>query len=100
MTMGLGMALMEESRHGPRVRRLPQRTTSPSTTCPACADVRDIDAHLDRGATTPHLNPMGIKGIGEIGITGTAAAIANAVCHATGVRVRDLPIHLEDLLPD
>ena len=41
---------------------------------------------------------MGSKGIGEIGIVGTAAAIANAVHHATGIRVRDLPIHLEDLL--
>ena len=40
----------------------------------------------------PHLNPMGTKGIGEIGIVGTAAAIANAVYHATGIRVRDLPI--------
>ena len=41
---------------------------------------------------------MGAKGTGEIGIVGTAAAIANAVHHATGVRVRDLPIHLEKLL--
>ena len=39
----------------------------------------------------PHLNPMGAKGIGEIGITGTAAAIGNAVFHATGRRIRDLP---------
>ena len=45
-----------------------------------------------------HLNPMGAKGVGEIGIVGTAAAIANAVHHATGVRVRDLPIRLERLL--
>jgi xanthine dehydrogenase YagR molybdenum-binding subunit len=42
---------------------------------------------------------MGAKGIGEIGIVGTAAAIANAVYHATGIRVRDLPITLEKLLP-
>ena len=41
---------------------------------------------------------MGSKGIGEIGIVGTAAAIANAVHHATGIRVRDLPIRLEDIL--
>jgi xanthine dehydrogenase YagR molybdenum-binding subunit len=40
----------------------------------------------------PYVNPMGSKGIGEIGIVGTAAAIANAVYHATGIRVRDLPI--------
>ncbi len=47
----------------------------------------------------PHLNPMGTKGIGEIGVVGTAAAIANAVYDATGVRVRDLPITLDKLLP-
>jgi len=46
----------------------------------------------------PHVNPMGVKGIGEIGIVGTAASIANAVYHATGIRVRDLPITLDKLL--
>lgn len=45
----------------------------------------------------PHLGPLGTKGVGEIGIVGTAAAIANAVFHATGVRVRDLPIRLDKL---
>ncbi len=44
------------------------------------------------------LNPMGSKGIGEIGIVGAAAAVANAVHHATGIRVRDLPIKLENLI--
>ena len=48
--------------------------------------------------TDPHLNPMGAKGIGEIGITGTAAAIGNAVHHATGRRIRDLPITPAELL--
>ena len=47
----------------------------------------------------PHVNPMGTKGIGEIGIVGTAAAVANAAHDATGVRVRDLPITLDKLLP-
>lgn len=46
----------------------------------------------------PHINPLGARGIAEIGITGAAAAIANAVYHATGVRVRDLPITLDKLL--
>ncbi len=46
----------------------------------------------------PHVNPIGVKGIGEIGNTGSAAAIANAVYHATGKRVRDLPITLDKLL--
>ena len=44
------------------------------------------------------VNPMGIKGIGEIGIVGVAAAIANAVFHATGKRVRDLPITLDKVI--
>jgi xanthine dehydrogenase YagR molybdenum-binding subunit len=43
------------------------------------------------------INPLGIKGIGEIGIVGVAAAIANAICHATGKRVRDLPITIDKL---
>jgi xanthine dehydrogenase YagR molybdenum-binding subunit len=46
----------------------------------------------------PHVNEIGVKGIGEIGIVGAAAAIANAVYHATGKRVRDLPILPEKLL--
>ena len=44
------------------------------------------------------VNPLGVKGIGELGIVGTAAAVANAVYHATGKRVRDLPIVMEKLL--
>ena len=46
----------------------------------------------------PHVNALGIKGVGEIGITGTAGAIANAVWHATGVRPRRFPIGIEDIL--
>jgi xanthine dehydrogenase YagR molybdenum-binding subunit len=46
------------------------------------------------------INPLGVKGVGEIGIVGTAAAIANAVYHATGKRIRDLPITLDKLLLD
>jgi xanthine dehydrogenase YagR molybdenum-binding subunit len=45
--------------------------------------------------TDPHVNALGIKGVGEIGITGTAGAIANAVWHATGVRIRRFPITIE-----
>jgi xanthine dehydrogenase YagR molybdenum-binding subunit len=44
------------------------------------------------------INPLGVKGVGEIGIVGVAAAIANAVYHATGKRVRDLPITLDKLM--
>ena len=46
----------------------------------------------------PYVNPMGSKGMGELGIVGRAAAIANAVHHATGIRVRDLPMTLDKLL--
>ena len=44
------------------------------------------------------MNPLGVKGIGELGNVGTAAAVANAVYHATGMRIRELPIRLEKLL--
>jgi len=61
------------------------------------ADIGDIDVSwIDEH--DPHINPMGTKGIGEIGIVGTAAAIANGVAHATGIRVRDLPILPDRLL--
>jgi xanthine dehydrogenase YagR molybdenum-binding subunit len=63
----------------------------------ANADVLDLQADwIDED--DPLVNPIGAKGIGEIGIVGTAAAIANAVHHATGIRIRELPIHLERLL--
>ncbi len=56
--------------------------------------MRGIEAHwIDE--QDDELNPVGAKGIGEVGIVGTAAAIANAVFHATGFRQRDLPITLE-----
>jgi xanthine dehydrogenase YagR molybdenum-binding subunit len=54
--------------------------------------IPDVDEHDE------HVNPIGVKGAGEIGITGVAASIANAVYHATGKRVRDLPIRVEKLL--
>jgi xanthine dehydrogenase YagR molybdenum-binding subunit len=96
MTMGLGMALMEQTvvdeAQGGFVRRdLAQYHIA------TCADVQDIDAVWIE-ETDPHLNPMGAKGIGEIGIVGTAAAIGNAVYHATGRRIRDLPITPAKLL--
>jgi xanthine dehydrogenase YagR molybdenum-binding subunit len=61
------------------------------------ADVRNIDVLLIP-EEDPHVNPIGAKGLGEIGIVGVAPAIANAVYHATGKRVRDLPITLDKLL--
>jgi xanthine dehydrogenase YagR molybdenum-binding subunit len=64
---------------------------------PVNADVPAMEAILVE-EHDPHVNPLGVKGVGEIGITGTAGAIANAVWHATGVRVRDIPITLDRLL--
>jgi xanthine dehydrogenase YagR molybdenum-binding subunit len=63
----------------------------------ANADVGSIEA-LWVDEVGQHISPIGAKGIGQIGITGTAAAIANAVYHAAGKRVRDLPITLHKLL--
>ena len=63
----------------------------------ACADVESLEAYwVDE--TDDELNPIGSKGIGEIGIVGAAAAVANAVFNATGQRVRDLPIRLDRLV--
>ena len=60
-------------------------------------DIPDIDVTLVH-EEDPYVDSIGVKGIGEIGTTGVAAAIANAVHHATGVRVRDLPITLDKVL--
>jgi xanthine dehydrogenase YagR molybdenum-binding subunit len=64
---------------------------------PVNADVQTVDVllvpEIDRD-----INPLGVKGLGELGNVGTNAAVANAVYHATGVRVRDLPIRIEKLL--
>jgi len=64
---------------------------------PVCADISGIEV-IFVDEPDSRTSPMGVKGLGEIGICGTAAAIANAVFHATGKRVRDLPITLDKLL--
>ena len=93
---GIGMALHEETvidhRYGSFINH-----NFAEYHVPVNADIHDIDVIFvdEREA---HLNPLGVKGVGEIGIVGTAAAIANAVYHATGVRVRDLPITIDKLL--
>lgn len=93
--MGLGMALMEETQLDPRSGRI----MNPSLAeyhLPSHLDVPEIEV-IWTDIPDPHA-PMGARGIGEIGITGTAAAVANAIYNATGRRIRDLPITLDKLL--
>jgi xanthine dehydrogenase YagR molybdenum-binding subunit len=96
MTMGLSMALHEESAMDPQFGDYSGRDLA-GYHIAAHADVLDLDA-VCLEEDEPELGPAGAKGIGEVGIVGTAAAIANAVHHATGIRVRDLPIRLDKLL--
>jgi xanthine dehydrogenase YagR molybdenum-binding subunit len=96
MTFGLSMALFEQAVIDPRAGAIVTDDLADYHVA-TNADVGDIDARwLDE--TDPHVNPMGTKGIGELGIVGSAAAVANAIFHATGIRVRDLPITPDKLL--
>jgi xanthine dehydrogenase YagR molybdenum-binding subunit len=95
VVMGIGMALMEESILDERYGRIVNANLA-EYHVPTHADIGVIDVGVVEGAD-PVINPQGARGIGEIGITGVAAAVANAVYHATGVRVRDLPITLDKL---
>ncbi len=97
MTMGLSMALHEDSVLDPRFGHVVNNDFAEYHIA-SNADIGDIDiTWLDED--DPHVNPMGSKGIGEIGIVGTAAAIANATYHATGIRARNLPLTPERFLP-
>jgi xanthine dehydrogenase YagR molybdenum-binding subunit len=96
MTMGLSMALHEQSVLDPRFGHIVNHDFADYHIA-ANADVAAIDVHWLDGHD-PHANPMGSKGIGEIGIVGTAAAVANAAYHATGIRVRDLPLTADKFL--
>ncbi|MFC0111301.1 xanthine dehydrogenase family protein molybdopterin-binding subunit [Kibdelosporangium aridum] len=97
MTMGMSMALYENSVLDPRTGHVVNHDFAEYHIA-TCADAANVEAYwVDEHDA--HVNPMGSKGIGEIGIVGTAAAIANAAHHATGVRVRDLPVTLDKVLP-
>ena len=92
---GIGMALHEETLIDQKFGRIVNANIA-EYHVPVNADVHDIEViFVDEPDTI--INPLGIKGVGEIGIVGTAAAIANAIYHATGKRVRDLPITLDKL---
>nr|WP_230416160.1 xanthine dehydrogenase family protein molybdopterin-binding subunit [Micromonospora tarapacensis] len=97
MTMGLSMALHEAGLFDARYGCWTNHDLA-SYHVSSNADVPAVEAYWvpDEDA---QLNPVGVKGAGEIGIVGAAAAIANAVHHATGVRVRELPVTLDKLLP-
>jgi xanthine dehydrogenase YagR molybdenum-binding subunit len=93
---GIGMALLEETHVDPRNGRYLNADLA-EYQVPVNADVGTIDVHFVDEHDS-YVNPIGAKGAGEIGITGVAASIANAVFHATGKRARDLPIRIERLL--
>jgi CO/xanthine dehydrogenase Mo-binding subunit len=91
---GIGMALLEQTITDP-VGRIANPTFS-DYLVPVNADVPDMDVLFV--GEPDRFNPIGVKGIGEVGLVGIAAAIANAVFHATGRRVRSLPITIDRLL--
>jgi xanthine dehydrogenase YagR molybdenum-binding subunit len=98
ITYGLAMALHEQTAIDPATGRYLNADLA-EYLVPVNADVPAIEIIL-LDERDDHVNPLGVKGIGEIGTTGVAAAVANAVYHATGVRIRNLPITLDKLLID
>ncbi|KOT88568.1 xanthine dehydrogenase [Streptomyces sp. NRRL F-5755] len=97
MIWGVGAALEEEAVVDPRSGAFVTRDLA-HYLVPVHADVPDVDAVLLDGHDA-RANALGAKGVGELGICGAGAAVANAVHNATGIRVRDFPITLEKLLP-
>ena len=97
IVFGIGMALMEHSVMDRRTARFMTQDLA-DYHVPVSPDVPAIDVTFVP-EHDPYVNEVGVKGIGELGITGAAAAVANAVFHATGKRIRDLPITPDRLLP-
>ena len=94
--MGLGMALHEEGLFDHGTGRIMNHNLA-EYHVPAHADIEDIEV-LFVDEKDELVNQLGVKGLGEIGIVGTAAAIANAIYHATGKRIRELPITIDKIL--
>ena len=92
----MGQALLERSTFEPNLGRFLSKNLA-GYIIPGNTDIGEIDVHFvdDHDA---HATPLGAKGIGELGAVGVSAAVANAVFHATGTRVRDLPIGIHHLL--
>ena len=93
---GIGQALMEETVYDKRWGNPVVRTLA-DYHVPVNLDIPEIKVHFI-GKPDPHISPIGARGVGEIGTTGAAAAIANAVFNATGKRLRDLPLTPEKLM--
>lgn len=96
MIWGLSFALHEEAVHDRRSGRIMNADLA-GYHVPVHADIPDMEALLV-DEDDPYVNGLGVKGVGEIGVTGSVGAIANAIWHATGVRVRRFPIRIEDLV--
>lgn len=96
MIFGLGMALMENVQYDPNNGRIVTRDLA-QYLVPVHADIPEIEVQFIN-EPDPYISPLGARGIGEIGVTGMAAAIANAIYNATGKRVRDLPITPDKLI--
>jgi xanthine dehydrogenase YagR molybdenum-binding subunit len=98
MTFGASYALMEEAVVDARSREFVNKDLA-EYMVPVHADMPQIDAVVLEGVDDK-ANVLGVKGVGELGVCGAGAAIANAVFNATGVRVRDFPITLNKVLPE
>ncbi len=96
MVGGIGMALMERTALDVRDGR-PVNAHMADYLLPVNLDIPRLDVEFV-DEVDPHVNPLGVKGLGEIALVGMAPAIGNAIFHATGVRARNLPIRIEDVL--
>jgi xanthine dehydrogenase YagR molybdenum-binding subunit len=96
VVMGIGMALHEETLMDHRLGRFINHSLA-EYHIPTNADIGDIEV-IFVDEPDPEVTPLGVKGLGEIGIVGTAAAVVNAIYHATGTRVRSLPATIDKLL--
>jgi xanthine dehydrogenase YagR molybdenum-binding subunit len=96
MIWGVSAALFEETEIDPRNARYVNDNLA-DYSIPVCADIGDLEVLLVP-ERDDYVNPAGIKGLGELGNVGTAPALANAVYHATGIRIRQLPVRLEKLI--
>lgn len=96
MVGGIGMALMERTALDVRDGR-PVNAHMADYLLPVNLDIPRLDVEFV-DELDPHVNPLGVKGLGEIALVGMAPAIGNAIFHATGVRIRTLPIRIEDVL--